>query len=274
MNPIPKERLEKTLARVARQQGLDQERLRRWVSFLAMCGVLERAIHDGILSRYYLKGGVAMELRFAGAARATKDLDVGLDGNRAHRLSSFAAALQLGFDEFTFRMRPQPRHMELADTVRVEVAILYRTRAWQSVDVDLGPPGSEDADFVDPAVTGLTEMGLPITTPVRCLNLNEQVAQKLHACTGPASAGRARDILDILLIDSLGRLNYPQTRTAVERVFKERGTHQLPQTFEIPATWRLELDSLASSLHSPIQGADQIARKFIAILEQLSAKPA
>jgi hypothetical protein len=30
----PSERLEKTLARVARDQGLDQERLRRWVSFL------------------------------------------------------------------------------------------------------------------------------------------------------------------------------------------------------------------------------------------------
>jgi hypothetical protein len=32
MIPKPVERLEKTLARVAREQGLDQERLRRWVS--------------------------------------------------------------------------------------------------------------------------------------------------------------------------------------------------------------------------------------------------
>ena len=54
-------------------------------------------------SRYYLKGGVAMELRFAGAARATKDLDLGLDGDRAYRLSSFAAAIGLGFDDFTLR---------------------------------------------------------------------------------------------------------------------------------------------------------------------------
>jgi len=44
-----------------------------------------------------------MELRFAGAARATKDLDLGLDGDRAYRLSSFAAALGLGFDDFTLR---------------------------------------------------------------------------------------------------------------------------------------------------------------------------
>jgi hypothetical protein len=251
---------------------LDQERLRRWVSFLALCGVLERAIHDGILNRYYLKGGVAMELRFAEAARATKDLDLGLDGDRAYRLSSFAAALRLGFDEFTFRLRPQTLHMELADTVRVEVAILYRTRGWQTVDVDLGPPGTENADLVNPAITGLAEMGLPVTTPVRCLNLSEQVAQKLHACTGPASAGRARDILDILLIDSLGKLDYAQTRIAVESVFAERATHQLPQTFEVPATWSLELESLASSLHSPTRTVDQIALKFQTVLDKIAAK--
>lgn len=271
MNPISRERMEKTLARVAREQGLDQERLRRWVSFLAMCGVLERAIHEGILSRYYLKGGVAMELRFSSAARATKDLDLGLDGDRAFRLSSFRDALQLGFDEFTFRLRPQPRHMELADTVRVEVAILYRTRGWQTVDVDLGPPGAEDADMVNPTVTGLPEMGLPVTAPVRCLNLNEQIAQKLHACTGPASAGRARDILDILLIDSLGQLDYTQTRVAVERVFSERATHPVPRTFILPPEWRLELESLASSLSSPVKDADEMAQRFQSILDRIAS---
>jgi hypothetical protein len=270
VNPISRERLEKTLARVAREHGLDQERLRRWVSFLALCGVLERAIHEGILNRYYLKGGVAMELRFAEAARATKDLDLGLDGDGAYRLSSFAAALRLGFDEFTFRLRPQTLHMELADTVRVEVAILYRTRGWQTVDVDLGPPGAENADLVSPAITGLAEMGLQVTSPVRCLNLSEQVAQKLHACTGPASAGRARDILDILLIDSLGKLDYAQTRIVVKRVFTERATHQLPHIFEVPATWRLELESLASTLDSPVRSADQITRQFQDVLDQLT----
>lgn len=81
--------------------------------------------------------------------------------DRASRLASFEAALHLGFDEFTFRMRLQVRHMELADTVRVEVAILYRTRGWQTVDVDLGPPGAETVDLVNPAITGLIEMGLP-----------------------------------------------------------------------------------------------------------------
>jgi hypothetical protein len=60
MKPQPVERLEKTLARVAKEQGLAQERLRRWVSFLALCGVLERAVNEGILDSYDLKGGVAL----------------------------------------------------------------------------------------------------------------------------------------------------------------------------------------------------------------------
>jgi hypothetical protein len=49
MTPKPVERLEKTLARVAREQGLDQERLRRWVSFLALCSILECAVEKGVI---------------------------------------------------------------------------------------------------------------------------------------------------------------------------------------------------------------------------------
>ncbi len=132
MTPKPVERLEKTLARVAREQGLDQERLRRWVSFLALCGVLECAVEKGVIDTYYLKGGVAMELRFARAARTTKDFDLGLRGNRAERIRRLSEVLQLGFDEFTFRLKPEQHEMELADTVRVEkYAVLGSMSKWR-----------------------------------------------------------------------------------------------------------------------------------------------
>ena len=65
MTPKQVERLEKTLGRVAREQGLDQERLRRWVSFLALCGVLESAVEKGVIDIYYLKGS-----RYGTALRA------------------------------------------------------------------------------------------------------------------------------------------------------------------------------------------------------------
>ena len=74
---------------MAREQGLDQESLRRWVSFLALRGVLESAVEKGVIDIYYLKGGVAMELRFARAARTTKDFDLGLEATALNVLGGF-----------------------------------------------------------------------------------------------------------------------------------------------------------------------------------------
>jgi hypothetical protein len=268
MSPYPKptERLEKRLARVAREQGVDQERLRRWVSFPALCGVLEKAMQEGTLGRYYLKGGVAMELRFAERARATKDLDLGIEGSRLSRLQTLTNVLRLGFDQFTFRLKARTRDMEQADTIRVEVAVLYRTRAWQTIEVDLGPATSGQ---IDPHVHGLAELAIPVTSPVRCLALPDQVAQKLHACTGPAAAGRARDVLDILLIDALGSLDYSQTATAALRIFQERATHPFPPAFVMAAEWRYELEAMAADLDFPIKSSDAIGQRFHEIIKAL-----
>ena len=265
----PRERMEKVLARVAREQGLDQERLRRWVSFLALCGALDRATHTRILTGYYLKGGVAMELRFAEDARATKDLDVGIEGTRADRFRALREALTTGFDEFTFRIKAQTRDMEEADTVRVQVAIQYRTRAWQTIAVDLGPAKAAQVDLIEPRVRGLVELGIRLVSPIRCLNLAEQVAQKLHACTGAAAAGRARDVLDILLIDTLGQLNYAAAADAARRVFAERATHPFPPTFAMPPEWEPQLEAMAHELGFALTRAAEIERRFLQLIQML-----
>jgi Nucleotidyl transferase AbiEii toxin, Type IV TA system len=271
MNPKPVERLEKTLARVAKEQGLAQERLRRWVSFLALCGVLERAVSENILDNYYLKGGVAMELRFAESARATKDIDIGVSGKREERIALFQKALSLGFDEFTFQLKGKPLNMDKVDAVRLELAIRYKTRAWQTIEVDLGPSGTGEVDLVEPAIRGLTAMGLRVPSPVRCLNLNEQVAQKLHACTGPYSQGRARDVLDILLINLLGELDVVAVRAAAEQVFTARATHGFPPTIRIPAEWQPELEILAKELGYPATSAKEIEARFRAFVDSVAA---
>ena len=231
---VPAERLEKRLARVARELGLDQERLRRWVSFLALCGVLQRAVEHGLLNGYFLKGGVALELRFAGRARATKDLDLALDAPRGARLELLQRALAVGFDDFSFRAKRGSRELAEADAVRVDVAVAYRTRSWQTVQVDLGAAQPCEVDLVAPEVRGVAGLGLPVTPHVPCLGLSEQVAQKLHACTGPQAAGRARDVLDILLIEKIAELNIARTAEATKRLFDERGTHAFPPRFTMP----------------------------------------
>ncbi len=273
-NPKPPERLEKRLARVAREQGIDQERLRRWVSFLALCGVLERGMREGVLGSYYLKGGVAMELRFAGRARATKDLDLGIEGSRLSRMQSLSEVLRLGFDRFTFRIKARTRDMEQADTIRIEVAVQYQTRSWQTIEVDLGPARAGPIDMIDPHIHGLAELGIPVTSPIRCLGLAGQVAQKLHACTGPGAAGRARDVLDILLIDALGQLNYVETASASRQVFEERATHAFPPVFIMPEEWRRELEATALELRFSIQTASAIEQRFHEVIQALASQAA
>jgi len=192
-----------------------------------------------VIDIYYLKGGVAMEMRYARAARTAKDFDLGLTSNRREHLRRLAEVLQLGIDDFRFRLKG----MELADTIRVEVAIEYRTRAWQTIEVDIGPGQAGEVDVVAPAIDGVAEMGIPVTPQVPCPGINEQIAQKLHACTGPLKEGRARDVLDILVMNMLGRLDRVRARAAAVRIFAVRNTHAFPPETEIPEEWNAELES-------------------------------
>ena len=194
-----------------------------------------------------------MELRFARAARTTKDFDLGLRGNRAERIRRLSEVLQLSFDEFTFRLKPEQHEMELADTVRVEVAVEYKTRAWQTIEVDLGPGEAREVDLVTPAIEGVAEMGLPITNQVRCLGIHEQVAQKLHACTGPQRQDRAR------------------ARAAAERIFGERNTHPFPPETNIPPEWHIELETLAAELGYRTTNAAEIQKEFTNLVAAIAS---
>lgn len=95
------------------------------------------------------------------------------------------------------------------------------------------------------AIAPLDSVG-PVASPVRCLGIADQVAQKLHACTGPAAAGRARD------------------------VFEERATHAFPPRFVMLAEWRPELEALAAELDFPLKTSAAIERRFLEVIQKLS----
>jgi hypothetical protein len=121
---------------------------------------------------------------------------------------------------------------------------------------------------------GLAEMGLPMTPHVRCLGISEQTAQKLHACTGPQREDRARDVLDILLIDMLGQLDYPRVRIAAERIFRGRATHAFPPGASLPPEWRREMENLARELGYPATNAEGIEAKFAALVQAIATASA
>jgi hypothetical protein len=95
-------------------------------------------------------------------------------------------------DEFSFQLKGELTSRENADAVRLEVRVLDRIRAGQTIDFDLGLPGPGTVDLVELTIPGFSAMGLRIPAPVRCLNLSEQLAEKLDTCSGIISRdGRA-----------------------------------------------------------------------------------
>ncbi len=205
--------------------------------------------------------------------RATRDLDVGLPGTRAHRVERFGVALAAGFDRFAFRIRREPYHMERADTVRVEVAITYEGRPFQTIDVDLGP---EDAPTkpIAAALDVIETLAVPIPQPIFCVAMAAQIAQKIHAGTNPTIVAdpvqdRARDIVDIVLLDALGQLDADSVRTAAEAIFTQRSEHNWPPIIpHYPDSWLATMGTLASDLKLARDGPEVVSR-FSRIMARL-----
>jgi hypothetical protein len=185
------------------------------------------------------------------------------------RKAPFDGIPELNF--FFIGRKEKPLNMEKVDAVRLEFAIQYRTRAWQTIEVDSGPAGVGTVDFVEPTIRGLSALGLRTPSPVRCHNLSEQVVQKLYACTGPYSQGRARDVLDILQIDLLGKLDVKAVRTAAKQVFAQRAIHGFPPLIQIPEEWKPELEVLARELDYPATSAGEIETRFRTFVDSVAS---
>ena len=74
----------------ARDAGVSEGRVRAWIAYMILAGVLERAAVGGT-PHFSVKGGVALELRLRDRARATKDIDVVLQHPDADLARTVAA---------------------------------------------------------------------------------------------------------------------------------------------------------------------------------------
>ena len=92
----------------ARELGVAEGRVRAWVAYMIMAGVLERAT-DADSPLFIVKGGVALELRLRDRARATKDIDIVLRDTTANLADSLEEALTgEPYQGFSFRRKGQP----------------------------------------------------------------------------------------------------------------------------------------------------------------------
>lgn len=245
----------------ARELGVAEGRVRAWVSYMIMAGVLERAESVGS-PRFFVKGGVALELRLRDRARATKDIDIVLRDPRADLADSLELALTGDpYQGFSFRRKGQPLLLDNG-AVNMEFAVTYRGQPWTSISVDIARAEASEADveWVDAIV--LTDV-FGVTGPAQlpCLPLRFHVAQKLHGMTLPPRPGkqneRFRDLVDLLLMDAMITQDDNALREACELVFSTRNTHPWPPDLTAaPTHWARPFAELAKELELPDTNVD------------------
>jgi hypothetical protein len=263
----------------ARGLGVAEGRVRAWVAYMILAGLLERGMAEGA-PRFLVKGGVALELRLRGRARATKDIDLVVRDPAADLGDSVEEALTAEpYEGFSFRRKGPPLLLDNG-AVNLTFAVTYRGQPWTSVSVDVAraEPGDGDVEWVD-AIALTDSFGVTGPAQLPCLPLRFHVAQKLHGMTLPPRPGkqneRFRDLVDLLLLEPLTAHDLGVLRAACELVFRTRATHAWPPPLTAaPAHWAQPFARLAEELGLPDTDIDQaLARVRAFVARIVSAAP-
>lgn len=151
---------------------------------------------------------------------------------------------------------------------RFDVKLKYLDQSFCTVIFELGHSeiGSADAP-VERLGTDIAaifaEIGLPEPAPVRVMTAEHQIAQKLHACTGPAAAERAHDLVDLQVLAAIEDLNYAEIGRIAPRLFAYRQDHEWPPTVIAYGGWSdLYASALTDLVNDAVLGALDDAVEF------------
>lgn len=206
--------------------------------------------------RWVVKGGLVLDLRRPNQVRATKDLDLARKDTENVVTDELMEACDLDLgDFFVYTVR----RVKKIDDDQEDLAVRFHVRSelagrpFEEVIVDVG--------LVDPLpvipnlLAGpniLAFAGLP-TIEIPALPLDQHLGKKLHAYTRIYGANqrstRPKDLIDIVLIQSLATFSAEDLRHAFERTFSTRATHTLPDRLPQPPTaWETPYRTLAESI--------------------------
>lgn len=252
------------LDQAANTSGVTAGRLRRQLGFMIVAAMLDEArdADDG-QPLFLVKGGVAMELRTPGSARATRDFDTAMRAETADLASHLDPALRSGFGDFT-ATRTQIEPVRNTGALRCEIKIAYRNKPVVTVPFEVAQVEADMGDDVD-HVPGLSlaHVGIEGPATVACIAVRWQIAQKLHACTEqPVDRvnDRFRDLLDLQLLRELvGDSDWHDVRIACVTVFACRAKHTWPPTVTIPEPWHAGYQTMAEDIGFDITGVADAA---------------
>ena len=193
-----------------------------------------------------IKGGSAMALRYGRDTRFTRDLDVARVQSLARFRSDFEESLSAGWAGFTGRLvekvAPRPPTVPKAYVMQpFEIKLDYQGRPWCTVSFELGHNEIGDADEPEYRLSAelaelFTEVGLEAPKPVPVMRANHQISQKLHAVSGLGSE-RARDLVDLQLLDKGEDLDLAQVSATCVRLFDYRLQQAWPPVISVGDQW-------------------------------------
>lgn len=238
--------------RIRNLEGNDDLVLRRRVAMALV--VVGQMLPGGAI-----KGGSAMALRYGRGTRFTQDLDAARAQPLARFRSDFEDSLAAGWAGFTGRLvekaAPRPPDVPTAYVMQpFEVKLDYRGRPWCTVKFELGHNEIGDAEDPEYQLAAslaelLTEVGLEAPQPVPVMRSDHQVAQKLHAVSGPGSE-RARDLVDLQLLDKGEALDLSQVHATCARLFEYRRQQSWPPTIAVGAGWDTLYEAAAEDVEA------------------------
>lgn len=193
-----------------------------------------------------IKGGSAMALRFGRGSRFTRDVDAARVQSLEQFRADFEESLAAGWAGFTGRLveraAPSPPGVPAGYVMQpFDVKLDYRGQSWCTAKFELGHNEIGDGDapeyrLADDLVKMFTGVGLPAPRPVPVMRADHQIAQKLHAASCPGS-DRARDLVDLQLLDAGEELDLGTVAVTCERLFSYRQQQQWPPTLTLGEGW-------------------------------------
>lgn len=263
--------LEDRLANQARaEQAVDPNRLRISVAFERF---LARLFHDST-KRWVLKGGYALDVRYPGRARATRDLDLNVPPPPYPDLLDelqTAAERDLG-DHFKFKVSAPTSRGVLAGPPQggqrfsVEAQLAGRRFARFPLDVGQGDVTVREPDYI-PGRIDLTFAGIA-TPSFPVYPIEDHFAEKLHAYTAPhALRTRVKDLVDMALLIDQGLEPSPLLHDSIAAAFERYERHPLPPVLPTPPSeWQQTFPALALeaglTVSDPLD-AHAIIQKFL-----------
>jgi predicted nucleotidyltransferase component of viral defense system len=204
--------------------------------------------------RWALKGGLALDFRLKDRSRTTKDMDLVRRDDEPAAIADMiqAAASDLG-DFLVFSVEGRSRlGDEEVGSVRCRIRAELAGRVFENVAVDIGfsdplgwaPEWVHGSDLL--AFAGIEPVEVPVVP------IEQQVAEKVHAYTrtyGGQPSSRARDLVDLVLIEQTTVLDAERLHAALSGTFDGRRLHALPASLPPPpAEWSVSYRKLASEV--------------------------